>query len=164
MDSMSAAVLWRRKLRGDSAPTNSFAYVKLEDSGRVAQLAEQCPFKAWVDGSSPSALTTNPVDSSGIVSAGPSVVLYSSPPDEIRAVRFSPWRARPQESPLESSPGEPLFPRKVFAIAHVVKIASPSPSTSARQRRPGPANAASVAGHANRDAPNRRRSDDATPA
>jgi hypothetical protein len=26
--------------------------------GRVAQLAEQCPFKAWVDGSSPSALTT----------------------------------------------------------------------------------------------------------
>jgi hypothetical protein len=39
---------WRR------AP---FAYVKLEESGRVAQLAEQCPFKAWVDGSSPSALT-----------------------------------------------------------------------------------------------------------
>ena len=28
--------------------------------GRVAQLAEQCPFKAWVDGSSPSALTTQP--------------------------------------------------------------------------------------------------------
>jgi hypothetical protein len=26
--------------------------------GRVAQLAEQCPFKAWVDGSNPSALTT----------------------------------------------------------------------------------------------------------
>src|SRR6195256_3794992 len=39
-------------------PTNPFAYVKLEESGRVAQLAEQCPFKAWVDGSSPSALTT----------------------------------------------------------------------------------------------------------
>jgi hypothetical protein len=35
--------------------------VKLEESGRVAQLAEQCPFKAWVDGSSPSALTTNPL-------------------------------------------------------------------------------------------------------
>jgi hypothetical protein len=29
----------------------------LKESGRVAQLAEQCPFKAWVDGSSPSALT-----------------------------------------------------------------------------------------------------------
>jgi hypothetical protein len=29
--------------------------------GRVAQLAEQCPFKAWVDGSSPSALTSNPL-------------------------------------------------------------------------------------------------------
>jgi hypothetical protein len=27
--------------------------------GRVAQLVEQCPFKAWVDGSSPSALTKN---------------------------------------------------------------------------------------------------------
>jgi hypothetical protein len=27
-------------------------------SGRVAQLVEQCPFKAWVEGSSPSALTT----------------------------------------------------------------------------------------------------------
>jgi hypothetical protein len=25
--------------------------------GRVAQLVEQCPFKAWVEGSSPSALT-----------------------------------------------------------------------------------------------------------
>src|SRR5580700_11951519 len=30
---------------------------KLLTVGRVAQLAEQCPFKAWVDGSSPSALT-----------------------------------------------------------------------------------------------------------
>jgi hypothetical protein len=30
--------------------------------GRVAQLAEQCPFKAWVDGSSPSALTRYPFD------------------------------------------------------------------------------------------------------
>lgn len=28
-----------------------------QESGRVAQLVEQCPFKAWVDGSSPSALT-----------------------------------------------------------------------------------------------------------
>ena len=26
-------------------------------SGRVAQLVEQCPFKAWVAGSSPAALT-----------------------------------------------------------------------------------------------------------
>ncbi len=31
--------------------------VVLSRCGRVAQLAEQCPFKAWVDGSSPSALT-----------------------------------------------------------------------------------------------------------
>jgi hypothetical protein len=28
--------------------------------GRVAQLVEQCPFKAWVAGSSPAALTTHP--------------------------------------------------------------------------------------------------------
>ncbi len=32
-------------------------YVKLDVRGRVAQLVEQCPFKAWVEGSSPSALT-----------------------------------------------------------------------------------------------------------
>ena len=31
--------------------------VRLEKSGRVAQLVEQCPFKAWVAGSSPAALT-----------------------------------------------------------------------------------------------------------
>src|SRR6266851_795309 len=29
----------------------------LKESGRVAQLVEQCPFKAWVAGSSPAALT-----------------------------------------------------------------------------------------------------------
>jgi hypothetical protein len=29
----------------------------LSKVGRVAQLVEQCPFKAWVEGSSPSALT-----------------------------------------------------------------------------------------------------------
>jgi hypothetical protein len=28
--------------------------------GRVAQLVEQCPFKAWVAGSNPAALTKNP--------------------------------------------------------------------------------------------------------
>jgi hypothetical protein len=31
--------------------------VRLEKSGRVAQLVEQCPFKAWVAGSNPAALT-----------------------------------------------------------------------------------------------------------
>jgi hypothetical protein len=35
---------------------------RINHCGRVAQLAEQCPFKAWVDGSSPSALTTNPLE------------------------------------------------------------------------------------------------------
>jgi hypothetical protein len=30
----------------------------LKEVGRVAQLVEQCPFKAWVAGSSPAALTT----------------------------------------------------------------------------------------------------------
>src|ERR1700733_9114765 len=34
-----------------------FDCVKLKESGRVAQLVEQCPFKAWVAGSSPAALT-----------------------------------------------------------------------------------------------------------
>src|SRR6202011_3255739 len=31
--------------------------LNLNDCGRVAQLVEQCPFKAWVAGSSPAALT-----------------------------------------------------------------------------------------------------------
>jgi hypothetical protein len=31
--------------------------LNLKDCGRVAQLAEQCPFKAWVAGSNPAALT-----------------------------------------------------------------------------------------------------------
>jgi len=29
----------------------------LDEDGRVAQLVEQCPFKAWVAGSNPAALT-----------------------------------------------------------------------------------------------------------
>src|SRR2546426_304744 len=33
--------------------------VRLKESGRVAQLVEQCPFKAWVAGSNPAALTTS---------------------------------------------------------------------------------------------------------
>src|SRR6185312_2867694 len=45
---------WASALRRQ---TNLSCCVRLEESGRVAQLAEQCPFKAWVDGSSPSALT-----------------------------------------------------------------------------------------------------------
>ena len=40
--------------------------------GRVAQLVEQCPFKAWVVGSSPTALTTYLVDCSGIESSSSS--------------------------------------------------------------------------------------------
>jgi hypothetical protein len=31
--------------------------LNLKDAGRVAQLVEQCPFKAWVAGSNPAALT-----------------------------------------------------------------------------------------------------------
>jgi hypothetical protein len=31
--------------------------VRLRESGRVAQVVEQCPFKAWVAGSNPAALT-----------------------------------------------------------------------------------------------------------
>ena len=35
--------------------------VKFELCGRVAQLVEQCPFKAWVAGSNPAALTISEV-------------------------------------------------------------------------------------------------------
>jgi hypothetical protein len=37
--------------------------LNLKDWGRVAQLVEQCPFKAWVAGSSPAALTMIPQQS-----------------------------------------------------------------------------------------------------
>jgi hypothetical protein len=33
------------------------AMLNLKAGGRVAQLVEQCPFKAWVAGSNPAALT-----------------------------------------------------------------------------------------------------------
>ena len=47
--------------------------VTLKDCGRVAQLVEQCPFKAWVAGSSPAALTKTPrhVLDFGTVYSGP---------------------------------------------------------------------------------------------
>ena len=38
-------------------PGRSSQCVKLNDCGRVAQVVEQCPFKAWVAGSNPAALT-----------------------------------------------------------------------------------------------------------
>ena len=44
--------------------------VKLKDCGRVAQLAEQCPFKAWVAGSNPAALTKSvPADADPLLHA-----------------------------------------------------------------------------------------------
>ena len=42
---------------GPAGTISAFRCGKLLTVGRVAQLAEQCPFKAWVDGSNPSALT-----------------------------------------------------------------------------------------------------------
>ena len=38
-------------------PASRFYCVKFKTCGRVAQLVEQCPFKAWVAGSNPAALT-----------------------------------------------------------------------------------------------------------
>ena len=40
-----------------SRAMGAWEYVRLKDGGRVAQLVEQCPFKAWVAGSNPAALT-----------------------------------------------------------------------------------------------------------
>jgi hypothetical protein len=44
----------------DSVNPDQFLAIMLDlkKCGRVAQLVEQCPFKAWVAGSSPAALTT----------------------------------------------------------------------------------------------------------
>ena len=38
--------------------TGAGKYVRLKKVGRVAQVVEQRPFKAWVAGSNPAALTT----------------------------------------------------------------------------------------------------------
>ena len=48
-------------------PSSEKFCVRFNSSGRVAQLVEQCPFKAWVEGSSPSALT---IPCAAVVSAG----------------------------------------------------------------------------------------------
>jgi hypothetical protein len=37
----------------------------LDKDGRVAQLVEQCPFKAWVAGSNPAALTSSLLTAAG---------------------------------------------------------------------------------------------------
>jgi hypothetical protein len=47
----------RRARSSIAARDERFPCVKLNSRGRVAQLVEQCPFKAWVAGSSPAALT-----------------------------------------------------------------------------------------------------------
>ena len=46
---------WGRRIDTDAYPLE---YVRLIECGRVAQLVEQRPFKAWVAGSNPAALTT----------------------------------------------------------------------------------------------------------
>src|SRR6202020_8829 len=48
----SAEARWDNARRGEPRDV-----LNLKDCGRVAQLVEQCPFKAWVAGSSPAALT-----------------------------------------------------------------------------------------------------------
>ena len=42
---------------GDVLGPASWSTESFQRVGRVAQLAEQCPFKAWVAGSNPAALT-----------------------------------------------------------------------------------------------------------
>ena len=42
-------------------------YVRLKQSGRVAQVVEQCPFKAWVAGSNPAALTSTSLPASKLL-------------------------------------------------------------------------------------------------
>ena len=51
--------------------------------GRVAQLVEQCPFKAWVAGSSPAALTKYPTDSYGKCLRRPAAVEANATVGEI---------------------------------------------------------------------------------
>ena len=73
---------WERGLRREEC-------VKLEDWGRVAQLVEQCPFKAWVAGSSPAALTKIPkhLADFGRVGFG-----HPRTPRAGKTLVFTPWR------------------------------------------------------------------------
>jgi hypothetical protein len=55
-------LVWKRRIlratKQSRAPNEAVSNcVRLKARGRVAQLVEQCPFKAWVEGSNPSALT-----------------------------------------------------------------------------------------------------------
>ncbi len=50
----------RARRRMGAAPNTRKKYVRLKLVGRVAQLVEQRPFKAWVAGSIPAALTIFP--------------------------------------------------------------------------------------------------------
>jgi hypothetical protein len=47
----------RQELRLWQRPESVLNVLNLKDCGRVAQVVEQCPFKAWVAGSNPAALT-----------------------------------------------------------------------------------------------------------
>src|ERR1019366_6919419 len=59
--------------------TRAGKYVRLKRVGRVAQVVEQRPFKAWVAGSNPAALTNLRPESTGPLCEGLTILSASSP-------------------------------------------------------------------------------------
>src|ERR1019366_3133629 len=59
--------------------TGAGKYVRLKRVGRVAQVVEQRPFKAWVAVSNPAALTNPSPESTGPLREGLTILSESSP-------------------------------------------------------------------------------------
>src|SRR6516225_9772130 len=59
---LSPRGVWDGSLTSPKPAVHGCEYVRLLECGRVAQLVEQRPFKAWVAGSNPAALTSVPLD------------------------------------------------------------------------------------------------------
>src|SRR6185437_3270731 len=111
--------------------------VDSEECGRVAQLVEQCPFKAWVAGSNPAALTTSPLRfqlrdpslRSGLRLAAPASL---TPPERLR---FESCRAH--HFSLTFQLGGPSLPLRISAGGSRFAHTARAPQVRVLPRSPG---------------------------
>src|SRR4051812_50058987 len=87
-----------------ASPVRKSEDVRIAMCGRVAQLVEQRPFKAWVDGSNPSALT----NFSAQLSA-PRGQRWSYPSSIDKFQYYSPPQQHRQDSSVDQRIGNVLF-------------------------------------------------------
>src|SRR5579859_2646254 len=95
------------------SPLSRFDCVTLNRCGRVAQLVEQRPFKAWVAGSNPAALTIDPRSGNSIRGPSPSAQDFAC---------GLPLRSRPQDGSSSNPAALTIDPRSGNSIR------GPSPS------------------------------------